>query len=114
MFAVEAAGTCADQAHLKIETSDDINHPNAQDVLLQSLELETEPAPVRWCVRVYGVIIEAEGHPEALQNLASALKQQAPANLAPCRQCTEELHDPGNRRYRYPSSTVPTAAPDTA
>ncbi len=129
-----------------------------------------EPSPVRWCVRVYGVvqgvgfrpfvyrlatglgltgwvgntpegvIIEAEGHPEALQNLVSALKQQAPANarveqicteplagptvfqafrvreseaqgvattrlpadLAPCHQCTEELHDPGNRRYRYP------------
>ena len=41
-FRQEAAGTCADQAHLWIETSDDINHPHAQDVLLQSLELETE------------------------------------------------------------------------
>lgn len=25
-----------------------------------------------------------------------------PADLAPCKRCTEELHDPGNRRYRYP------------
>ena len=41
-FRQEAAGTCADQAHLWIETSDDINHPHAQDVLLQSLELEAE------------------------------------------------------------------------
>ncbi|WP_417531164.1 acylphosphatase [Marinobacter lipolyticus] len=90
-----------------------------------------------------GVVIEAEGHLEALQNLVSGLEQEAPVNahveavfaepiarstglgedgefrvcesqeqgtaatslpadLAPCRQCTEELHDPGNRRYRYP------------
>ncbi len=41
-FRQEAAGTCAEQARLQIETSDDINHPNAQDVLLQSLELETD------------------------------------------------------------------------
>ena len=41
-FRQEASGTCADQAHLRIETSDDINHPHAQDVLLQSLELEAE------------------------------------------------------------------------
>ncbi|MCG7198827.1 hydrogenase maturation nickel metallochaperone HypA [Marinobacter pelagius] len=41
-FRQEAAGTCADHARLQIETSDDINHPNAQDVLLTSLELETE------------------------------------------------------------------------
>ncbi|MCG2580294.1 MAG: carbamoyltransferase HypF [Marinobacter sp.] len=132
-----------------------------------------EAAPVRWRVRVHGlvqgvgfrpfvyrlatglglsgwvsntpegVVIEAEGHLEALQNLVSGLKQQAPVNarveavcaepiarstglgadreflvresqeqgaaatrlpadLAPCRQCIEELHDPGNRRYRYP------------
>ncbi|WP_339750899.1 carbamoyltransferase HypF [uncultured Marinobacter sp.] len=129
-----------------------------------------EPSPVRWRVRVYGVvqgvgfrpfvyrlatglgltgwvgntpegvIIEAEGRPEALQNLVDALKQQAPvhacveavcaeplarpaafqafrvreseergaattrlpADLAPCGQCTGELHDPDNRRYRYP------------
>lgn len=129
-----------------------------------------EPSPVRWRVRVYGVvqgvgfrpfvyrlatglgltgwvgntpegvIIEVEGRPEALQNLVDALRQQAPAHacveavrseplarpaafqafrvreseergaattrlpadLAPCRQCTGELHDPDNRRYRYP------------
>lgn len=132
-----------------------------------------EAAPVRWRVRVHGlvqgvgfrpfvyrlatglglsgwvsntpegVVIEAEGHLEALQNLVSGLKQQAPANarveavcaqpiarskelgadgefhvresqeqgaaatrlpgdLAPCRQCIEELYDPANRRYRYP------------
>jgi hydrogenase nickel incorporation protein HypA/HybF len=41
-FRQEAAGTCAERARLQIETSDDINHPNAQDVLLQSLELETD------------------------------------------------------------------------
>lgn len=41
-FRQEAAGTCADQARLQIESSEDINHPNAQDVLLQSLELESE------------------------------------------------------------------------
>lgn len=41
-FRQEAAGTCADRARLEIETSEDINHPNAQDVLLRSLELETE------------------------------------------------------------------------
>ena len=69
-----------------------------------------EPSPVRWRVRVYGVvqgvgfrpfvyrlatglgltgwvgntpegvIIEAEGRPEALQNLVDALKQQAPVH----------------------------------
>ncbi len=41
-FRQEASGTCAERARLQIETSDDINHPNAQDVLLQSLELETD------------------------------------------------------------------------
>ncbi|MBW7470825.1 hydrogenase/urease maturation nickel metallochaperone HypA [Marinobacter sp. F4218] len=41
-FRQEAAGTCADQAQLRIETSGDINHPNAQDVLLRSLDVETE------------------------------------------------------------------------
>jgi len=41
-FRQEAAGTCADGARLEIETSDDFNHPNAQDVLLKSLEVETE------------------------------------------------------------------------
>lgn len=41
-FRQEAAGTCAERARLQIETSDDINHANAQDVLLQSLELETD------------------------------------------------------------------------
>lgn len=41
-FRQEAAGTCAEYARLQIEASDDINHPNAQDVLLQSLELETD------------------------------------------------------------------------
>ncbi|MCG7198828.1 carbamoyltransferase HypF [Marinobacter pelagius] len=87
-----------------------------------------------------GVVIEAEGHPEALRKLVSALEFCAPVNarvdavrvepvprypvfrafsirqsqaqggattrlpadLAPCTQCTEELHDPANRRYRYP------------
>ncbi|WP_417566546.1 carbamoyltransferase HypF [Marinobacter sp.] len=129
-----------------------------------------QASPVRWRVRVFGVvqgvgfrpfvyrlatglgltgwvgnspegvIIEAQGHPKALQNLVYALKQQAPENAwveevcaqplarlealqafcvrqseeegaattrlpadtAPCRQCTEELQDPDNRRYRYP------------
>ena len=40
-FLQEAAGTCAERARLQIKASDDINDPNAQDVLLQSLELET-------------------------------------------------------------------------
>ncbi|EMP56216.1 hypothetical protein MSNKSG1_10093 [Marinobacter santoriniensis NKSG1] len=40
-FLQEASGTCAEHARLRIEASDDIDDPNAQDVLLQSLELET-------------------------------------------------------------------------
>ncbi len=87
-----------------------------------------------------GVEIEAEGHPAVLEQLVSALIQQAPVNAriddvrsmpvaqprgfpefrvrksqkrgsasaqvpadwATCQQCLQELHDPDNRRYRYP------------
>ncbi|MBW7470824.1 carbamoyltransferase HypF [Marinobacter sp. F4218] len=133
-------------------------------------ECRVEALPVRWQVRVQGLVqgvgyrpfvyrlatglgltgwvgntpdgvtIEAEGQPEVLQSLVESLRVQAPANarveevhaevvarspvfqafqirqsqeegtastrlpadLAPCRQCSEELHDPINRRYRYP------------
>lgn len=41
-FVQEAADTCAEHARLRIEASADIHDPNAQDVLLQSLELETD------------------------------------------------------------------------
>jgi len=87
-----------------------------------------------------GVVIEAEGPPEALHDLVVQLRHHAPANarvdevsvepmdrlglfgafriresedrgntstrvpadLAPCQRCLAELHDPENRRYRYP------------
>jgi hydrogenase nickel incorporation protein HypA/HybF len=39
-FCEEAAGTAAEQAELRIETSDDISDPHAQDVLIESLTLE--------------------------------------------------------------------------
>ena len=35
-------GTIAAGATLRCETSDDINHPNAQDILLKNIEVESE------------------------------------------------------------------------
>ena len=46
-FLQEAAGTCAEGARLQIVASDDIDDPNAQDVLLQSLEVETDDEALR-------------------------------------------------------------------
>jgi len=40
-FARAAAGTPAQGADLRVSVSDDPGHPNAQDILLYSLELET-------------------------------------------------------------------------
>ncbi|MFE8071855.1 hydrogenase/urease maturation nickel metallochaperone HypA [Marinobacteraceae bacterium S3BR75-40.1] len=45
-FRQEAAGTCAADAQLHIETSDDVDHPNAQDVLLKSLDVDTSDEAV--------------------------------------------------------------------
>lgn len=39
-YKASSAGTCAEGAELEIETSDDIGHPEAQSVLLQSIETE--------------------------------------------------------------------------
>lgn len=39
-FDDEARGTLAEGAALKIETSQDIRHPHAQDVMMQSIELD--------------------------------------------------------------------------
>jgi len=39
-FAEVSAGTIADGASLSATLSDDLRHPNAQDVLLQSVEVE--------------------------------------------------------------------------
>ncbi|MEX2469125.1 MAG: hydrogenase/urease maturation nickel metallochaperone HypA [Pseudohongiellaceae bacterium] len=38
-FNNETAGSIAAGAELEIETSDDINHPQAQDILLRSIEV---------------------------------------------------------------------------
>lgn len=40
-FERAAAGTRAEGAELRVTVSDDIDHPNAQDIRLESLELET-------------------------------------------------------------------------
>lgn len=40
-FEEASAGTIAEGARLSATASDDIRHPNAQDVLLQSIEVET-------------------------------------------------------------------------
>lgn len=40
-FEEAAAGTIASGAWLNATASDDIDHPNAQDVLLQSIEVES-------------------------------------------------------------------------
>lgn len=40
-FAVASPGTPAEGARVAIETSDDIAHPHAQDILLTSVEVET-------------------------------------------------------------------------
>ena len=37
-----APGTCAEGAVLEISTSDDVHDPHAQDVLIESLEIEIE------------------------------------------------------------------------
>ncbi|SKA34961.1 hydrogenase nickel incorporation protein HypA/HybF [Enhydrobacter aerosaccus] len=40
-FVVAAKGTVAEGAQLRTTVSDDPGHPNAQDLLLQSVELDT-------------------------------------------------------------------------
>lgn len=40
-FATASPGTPAEGARIDIEASDDIEHPNAQDILLKSVEVET-------------------------------------------------------------------------
>jgi hydrogenase nickel incorporation protein HypA/HybF len=40
-FQEAAAGTIAEGARLDATASDDVRHPNAQDVLLESVEVET-------------------------------------------------------------------------
>ncbi len=40
-FATASPGTPAEGARIDIETSDDISHPDAQDILLKSIEVET-------------------------------------------------------------------------
>jgi hydrogenase nickel incorporation protein HypA/HybF len=39
-FDSDARGTLVEGAHLTLEASDDVRHPQAQSVMLQSLELE--------------------------------------------------------------------------
>ena len=39
-FRTAAAGTLAEGARMHAMSSEDVDHPNAQDVLLESLELE--------------------------------------------------------------------------
>lgn len=39
-FEIESRGTMAEGASLAIEVSDDLHHPYAQDLMLQSLDLE--------------------------------------------------------------------------
>lgn len=39
-FSEAAAGTAAEGAHLAITVSDDTNHPQAQDIILRSVEVE--------------------------------------------------------------------------
>ena len=39
-FVQGAKGTLAERAHLDIETSDDVNDPNAQEILLRSIEVD--------------------------------------------------------------------------
>ncbi len=41
-FNEETKGTIAEGAKLKIEQSDDMKHPNAQDILLREVEVEAE------------------------------------------------------------------------
>lgn len=41
-FEVAAAGTIAEGAQVHVEVSDDLGHANAQDVLLQGIEVETQ------------------------------------------------------------------------
>jgi len=41
-FARVAPGTCAEDAELEISTSEDIHDPHAQDVLIESVEVEVE------------------------------------------------------------------------
>lgn len=41
-FRRAATGTCAEGARLQIEPSNDTTHPSAQDIVLQSIDLETE------------------------------------------------------------------------
>ena len=38
-FENETGGTIAENAELEIETSEDIDHPQAQDILLRSIEI---------------------------------------------------------------------------
>jgi hydrogenase nickel incorporation protein HypA/HybF len=38
-FENETGGSIAENAELEIETSDDIDHPQAQDILLRSIEI---------------------------------------------------------------------------
>ena len=40
-FRQSAAGTIAEGARLDVTLSNDISHPNAQDVLLESIEVES-------------------------------------------------------------------------
>ncbi len=39
-FVHSSKGTCAENARLDIETLKEINHPQAQDILIECLELE--------------------------------------------------------------------------
>ncbi len=43
-FAQVSPGTCAEDAELQISTSDDVHDPHAQDVLIESLEVEVDSA----------------------------------------------------------------------
>lgn len=41
-FRYAAAGTCAEDARLQIDISNDTGHPHAQRILLRSIDLETD------------------------------------------------------------------------
>ncbi|MEW6681389.1 MAG: carbamoyltransferase HypF [Nitrospirota bacterium] len=84
----------------------------AIDELARRLRSEPPPnAVIRRVEMTAGAAVGVSGFSIEPSDAAGAAESQVPQDLAPCRDCTAEVFDPGDRLYRYPFATCTQCGP---